>query len=829
MLSHNFTLTPSLPQQEPSTTPPPGGSRRPGRRWGANATKIPLVLLLLVVPPALSAQDLVFAGADFAAWNHPAGLVQIGATGITVRRFGTTFNAVANASEFSSVTIGDYGLLPVRAPSNQARARLVADQDHTTYWQPDLGDPLQQWWLEVDLKRAVVARKIRVIFPQTEDARPFEFFSLHVSPGIQVAGAPGKQIAFERVGRPVNNNAEQVVEFELKTANKAPPTGMPKGPFLAKSDSLDFSILRFVRFEAAGQTAGAALAEIEVDGIGFNLSTRVFTEERAEKGEESWGGRTWTSRARDCDGCGKASGAEFLVDADLGRRLWSIQASSGDRDWRDDGVWSVIDFGSVFRIDRIIFVPLIGGRSPWLYGYQQGAVGGFPMFDLLTSDGSPSNTADPQAEGPFEYELLSQVRTSYPFNDFQFPTRDTRLILWRVIGFYGRDANALQLFAFHRAGYPKRVELESDDLDLGAARSIRRVEWDADLPAGTRLEVQTQTGNGFIEVTRYFLKNGAEVTKEAYEAARKRYRGDIVQEQVRDATWSPWSRPHRFSGQGFQSPSPRRYLRTRIRLYSDDLNVSPVLRSLRIVANDPVIFAGLSGSVWPREAALDSLTEFRYTIKPQAFNSRDPGFDQVLIALPPGSTDAQLLAVRVGGQPVEASGSLRGDSLWVQLPPPVVRRDSVDIAFATRVFASPTVFETFVFNSAQADNGQGVVPAELGADQVFVPEVVQGVALIRNVRHAALFTPNGDGINDRYDLSFTVVKTAKQPRVRVFSLAGRLIAELANATPEGARAVYAWDGQSNGEVVPPGIYLVQVELQTDPKAEVVQRSVRVVY
>ena len=85
---------------------------------------------------------------------------------------------------------------------------------------------------------------------------------------------------------------------------------------------------------------------------------------------------------------------------------------------------------------------------------------------------------------------------------------------------------------------------------------------------------------------------------------------------------------------------------------------------------------------------------------------------------------------------MEATSSLRGDSLWVQLPPPVVKRDSVNIAFATRVFASPTVFETFVFNSSQEDNGQGVVPAELGADQVFVPEAVQGASLIRNLRHS---------------------------------------------------------------------------------------------
>ena len=122
------------------------------------AKKLPL-LLLLVAHSALYAQDIVFSGTDFVAWNHPAGLVQIGSEEVAVKRFGTTFNAVANAGEFSSVTIGDYGRLPVRAPSNQAQAGRVADQDHNTYWQPDLDDPLQKWWLEVDLKRAVVAGK----------------------------------------------------------------------------------------------------------------------------------------------------------------------------------------------------------------------------------------------------------------------------------------------------------------------------------------------------------------------------------------------------------------------------------------------------------------------------------------------------------------------------------------------------------------------------------------------------------------------------------------------------------------------------------------------
>lgn len=787
-------------------------------------------LITLALSCVLYAQDIVLEGADFREWNSRSGLMNIGEDGVSVKRFGTTFNAVANAGEFSSVVIGDYGRQLVRTPTNANQSGAVADQDPTTWWQPDPQDALQRWWVEVDLGRAVVADKIRLVFPDTTGARPFAFFSVHISPGIQVAGTRGKHIRFEQVGRPINNNTSRVVEFDLSTVNRANPNSPPTGQFLVKGDSLDFAILRFVRFVAAGKTADAALAEIEVDGVGFNLSTKVFTEERESKGEGSWGGRTWTSKSRECDGCGKAGGAEFLVDADVGRRLWSIQASSGDRDWRDDGVWTVIDFGSVFRVNRIVFVPLISGRSPWLYGFQQVAIGGWPMFDILTSDGSPSNTADPTAEGPFEYELLSEINGSLPFNDFQFPTRDMRLMLWRVIGFFGRDANVMQTFVFHSEGYPARVDIESDDVDLGAARSIRSIEWDAELPPGTRIEVRTQTGNGFTEITRYYLTNGVEVTKEAYEATRKRSRGDIVNDMVRDATWSDWSRPQRFSGQVFQSPSPRRFLRTRISLISDDPEVAPVLRALRIVANEPVISSGVSGYVLPREATLDSLMQFRYTVKPQAFVSRDTGFDRVLISLPAGSSaDAELMEVRVGGERVEAIGSFSGDSLIVELPPPVVKRDSVEIDFKTRVFESPTVFETFVAYSNKSDNNQGVVPLDLGDDQVFVPQAVEGGSLVRNVEYTDVITPNGDGINDLFSLNFTVVKTDKPPRAQIYSLDGRQLVEIENTTPLGRRAKFRWDGRHNGVTVAPGIYLLRIEMQTDIQRQVVLKRVHVAY
>lgn len=816
------------PESNPSgslTDPKPDCTGGAARETMEKRLLLALFSSILVLPTPGSAQDLVFEGTDFESWSHPEGLVNVLPEGIQVKRFGKTFNAVANTGEFSSSTIGNYGLRFTRTPSNQLQADRVGDQNPATWWQPDPEDPVQQWWLELDLGRSVVADKVRVIFPDTEGARPFNFFSVYVSPGIPVFGGRTKRIVYQRLGRPINNNTSRVVEFDLKTTGIASATGES----FITGETLDFDIVRFVRFEAAGITPDAALAEIEVDGIGFNLASKVQTEDRLDKGLPHWGGRTWTSKDRDCDGCGKGSGADALIDQDVGFRGWNIEASDKG-DWRKSGVWSVVDLGNVFRVDRMIWMPIVSGKGPFLYGFQRDKQGPWNNFEFLLSDGTPSNSADPVVEGPFHYELLSSVANSgrYLF-DYQFEPRDLRLILWRVTK-PAQFQRAVQLFVFHSEGYPSQVELESDDISLGGARSMRFVEWDADLPPGTGIEVETQTGNGFTVVKRYFLTNGKEVTKEAYDAAKSRNRADIVEERVRDDTWSSWSQPHRFSGQEFLSPSPRQWLRTRVRLHSDDPEVFPVLRSLRFVANPPIITSGLTGRILPREAAIDSLQEFRYTVIPGAFSRSDAGFDRVLIELPPGvGEDSAFLSATVGGNAIAATGLLRGDSLVIELPPPIVRRDSVEIAFRTRVSDSPTTFNVFVLNSAQEENAQGVVPAEFGADLVFVPDAVEGRSLVRKIEHQRIFTPDLDGANDQYELSFTVVKTDEEPRVHIYTLSGELLTELENRNAQGDRARYVWDGKSAGSTVPPGIYIVRIEVETDARNERMHRIVHVAY
>jgi len=79
------------------------------------------------------------------------------------------------------------------------------------------------------------------------------------------------------------------------------------------------------------------------------------------------------------------------------------------------------------------------------------------------------------------------------------------------------------------------------------------------------------------------------------------------------------------------------------------------------------------------------------------------------------------------------------------------------------------------------------------------------------------FTPNGDGINDETEILFSVFKLTapRQARVRVYTLAGRQMWEHAQMLQSG-RVSMLWDGTDlNGRKVPPGLYICQVNLDTD--------------
>ena len=99
--------------------------------------------------------------------------------------------------------------------------------------------------------------------------------------------------------------------------------------------------------------------------------------------------------------------------------------------------------------------------------------------------------------------------------------------------------------------------------------------------------------------------------------------------------------------------------------------------------------------------------------------------------------------------------------------------------------------------------GHGLVIGALGAG-----DVVEDLQVAPNP-----FTPNGDGINDVTEVDFSLFKVyeARSLKLRIFRLDGTRMRTVAMKAL-GGRQNFAWDGRDdNGALVPPGLYLAQIE------------------
>ena len=160
----------------------------------------------------------------------------------------------------------------------------------------------------------------------------------------------------------------------------------------------------------------------------------------------------------------------------------------------------------------------------------------------------------------------------------------------------------------------------------------------------------------------------------------------------------------------------------------------------------------------------------------------------------------------------------------------------VELRFISRIFLNGTTFRSEVSNSSiadswqQVDQGNAMAQVEGQGAVVFVPienRVLHSLELTPNP-----FTPNGDGVNDRLQVVFSVLKIDSDRRIEAeFStLNGVPVARLA-AAGVGGQQVLEWDGRDvSGAQVPPGIYLVRIRVDTDEDVHNTQvRVVSVVY
>ena len=500
--------------------------------------------------------------------------------------------------------------------------------------------------------------------------------------------------------------------------------------------------------------------------------------------------------------------------------------------------------GSFKDPEGIVFFDL--GAFYWIDAFRL-AYGGSPFKDYrldfsdgsLEADGSlkwtttgTRQTSAPTAVGS-KWESETNLRFgAYEGNDFERVKARFFRLVWEQIesatargGATGQPAE-IQLYG---RGYHPEVALTSNLIRLGGSRNLLSIEWDADTPPGTSVVLQTRTGNELDEVLRYFKKDGTEVTEAEYNKLlsifpRRHHRRGGRRRRLERLECALRRRQRQSD---YLTLSPRAYLEVRSVLRSDTPDYSATLRSIRLNFTNPVA-QGLSGEVTP--FAVEQLGQpqrFSLYVRPQ-FAAGDPGFDQLLVVAP---SDMRLAFAGVYGGPAAALATdvgadwaldgaevvpTAGDSLQVAFSAigPDSEVEVVRLDFSTALFSTGAVLQASLQHSAEGEGGwQRVDPGEAVAEVVsntttLVGKVASGPLVQAVSVVPAVFTPNGDGINDEASFRFTVVKVGDDSPVEVliYDLQGRLVRRLAEqrALSTGSYGI-AWDGwDEQGAMVPTG-------------------------
>ena len=423
----------------------------------------------------------------------------------------------------------------------------------------------------------------------------------------------------------------------------------------------------------------------------------------------------------------------------------------------------------------------------------------------------------------------------------------------------------LQLFG---EGFQPRVSLESPLIDPRGTRTLTTIEWDAVTPAGTSVFLETRTSSTKSEVTHYFNRLGEEVTAEKYDKLKEpddrvkipdvNLKGDIVTEEVMGSDASAWSQPYLVSGSRITSPSPRDFVQIRATLVSDRPEMAATLGSMRLNYVDPLADRFL-GEVTP--ALIESLAverSFSLYVRPD-FGRSNPGFDGFLLTAPDGLSLDRFSRIFAGPEQELIAGGdeitegdlseyviadavqldTAEDSLLVSFPliEPEAEIEVLRLDFTGRLFSIGGQVHAFARFAGDGD-GETVWQQVDGGDAADGVDsnglLVIGVQKRRQLMTAfdipAVFTPNGDGVNDELALRFAVVLVgaSRAVEVSVFDLSGRLVRTLRHQEEVGAGEYeIEWNGEDEaGHRVPPGVYGLRFHVQADDDgADLDQRDI----
>lgn len=735
---------------------------------------------------------------DWGDWTLPARAVDVMPDG-TIRpvRASRSINAALNTDRFGGGvrTIG----------SNAGDGALVLDGDLNTGWSPDWSAPEQDWWIEIDLGRAVSLRQLRLVF--AADSDPFDLLDLQVSNGEQKrtnARVPIPGTLVYKVEERIKQNDQHVVSYEPQ--------------------SKELSVIQFVRIQVLSAVPGARLVEIEAETFGDNL---VLNSIENNGGVDiviaTDGGDSETVSV------GNAIG---LMDGDLVTPWRFGRASRGQTDIFGT---MTVDLGLVHWVDQVRLISrLVLGRGFDFKFYEVmtsdgslGPDGTVLWFKHFSGHGSETNRREGMADHPFRLRPVRLVRVGWKFWDAVCAVETGGGQTATTIACQAQGiTEELQAFG---TGYPLSVTLQSPILDLQGLKNVTSLDWEGETPLSTRHEIRTRTGNDLKSTITFHDKDGKEVTERSWGRLIPSFRGSVDTTFGVGDDWSPWSRIYHTSAQPFQSPVPRRYVQVDVRLISEDPEAAASLEMLQINFDDPLA-RDVVAEIDPALTAPAQRQTFRLFVRPRGTVT---GFDHLSVE---ASTQLDFVEARLGGERFDTTAELADNGFRVVLPRRVESNELLELSFDAEIYLQSTRFDVFLEDRSgdipvrqRVDAGDATDDATGNTNVVSLP--VDPELFVNVSISSPVVTPNGDGHNDELHVVFDVLNLteARPLSLRIFDLSGRVIRNVTEPGVAGQQQLM-WDVRDEaGTTVPPGVYILELNLKGDGREERLHRLVSVVY
>ena len=816
------------------------------------------------------------------AWEVAGGTVEISPSGSVGPRFiRKDVNASLEAAEFA--TEDNQG--GATAGSNPEDARFLIDGDPETAWGPDLDSGRENWWVEVNLGRVVVVDRIVLRFAEEGDGDPFNQFKVllwHTPPPVSAPDfyLDGTSVPnYWEIGRTDRPNKDRRV-FEYFPAPRSQSGGVghrtivTRGGFagdalekirvVVTDSDLDraeevsagaYELLpagskgavEYFRSEPSGRETAVTEEEFEGLAPARRGQVRYYRRELPRLAEIE----AWTVGDNLLFGLAQRGGlATVEIDSPTPKNLGNTIS---------DGMYSTGHNGTIFG--GLVYHILVDlGAHYWIDTVQflNDGEGGIDELSVEVSDGSRTpdgglawtRVAGNSVAGALQEIPTADNRAKY----FQFSMEPVPARYIRApFGNFGRFMNRklwwgiLEMLVYGE-GFVAGVELTSDLILLDSSKNLLSLEWEADTPPGTSVQLRTRSGDTLDETNVYYDSGGNVISGSRYDRLPRSKRGDIETRFEPSGDWSPWSVPYLRQGAEITSPSPRQYMQIRASILSGNPHVAARLHSIRVNLSDPVADR-LIGEVSP--TLIDELGrpgELSFFLRP-FFGSSRQVFDEIRIEAS-GDATLELVQARAGGdgdfglgretafelQELEVIDSPPG-SLRFRFPEPLNRGvELVEVRFLATTYSTSTSFRAAGQNS-RSPGWQRVDPGDatdLVDSQTTTVLALEGNQVIRDLEAGSrVLTPNGDGIHDEvsFDFSVTRISAVQTVTLTLFDLRGGVVEELTEerSDPRGSYSM-TWNGRdASGTVTPPGTYIARIEVKADSESATATTAHRLVH